>query len=226
LALSPSEKGVAVQIVLLGPPGAGKGTQAKLMVEEYHLMHLSTGELLRQNIAEGTALGMKAAPFMERGQYVPDALVNDMVAACLERPEARGGFILDGYPRTVEQAETLDALLESAGHPLDVAIHLDVNPDDLVQRLSGRRVCTGCGATYHLQSMPPLKPDQCDLCGSWLYQRPDDSEETIRTRMDVYRRQTEPVLDYYLAQRKLRTVDAGQGIERTFEQIQRLLGRP
>jgi adenylate kinase len=213
-----------VQIVLLGPPGAGKGTQANLMIERYHLLHLSTGELLRRNIAEGTALGMKAAPFMEKGQYVPDALVNDMVEACLDRPAARGGVIFDGYPRTVAQAETLDALLERKRRPLDVAIHLEVNPEDLVARLSGRRVCAGCGATYHLQSMPPLKVDACDLCGSWLYQRPDDNEDTIRTRMQVYRRQTEPVLDYYQAQHKLRTVDAGQGIERTFEQIQRLMG--
>jgi len=216
--------GVSVQIVLLGPPGAGKGTQARLMVERYHLLHVSTGELLRQNIAEGTALGMKAAPYMEQGQYVPDSLVNDMVESCLSGPTARNGFILDGYPRTVAQAETLDAYLTRKDRPLDVAIHLDVNPEDLVRRLSGRRVCAGCGATYHLETMPPLKPGQCDLCGSWLYQRPDDSEETIRTRMAVYRKQTEPVLDYYLRQRKLRTVDAGQGIERTFEHIQRLLG--
>lgn len=212
-----------MQIVLLGPPGAGKGTQAERMVEDYHLLHISTGELLRRNIAEGTALGMKAAPYMEQGQYVPDSLVNDMVAACLSGPAAHSGFILDGYPRTVAQAETLDALLQARGAPLDMAIHLEVNPDDLVRRLSGRRVCTGCGATYHLETKPPAKRGVCNLCGSWLYQRPDDREETIRTRMEVYHKQTEPVLDYYRGRNKLHTVDANKGIAGTFEQIQALL---
>ncbi len=211
-------------LVLLGAPGAGKGTQAKLIVDHFHLLHLSTGDLLRKNITEGTDLGRKAAPFMESGQYVPDALINDMVEVQLDRPEAACGIIFDGYPRTLQQAETLDDLLCRKGRPLDVALHLEVDTEALVARLAGRRVCTGCGAVYHLQSMPPLKSGVCDVCGSSLIQRTDDNETTIRKRMEVYQAQTEPLLGYYRSQRKLRDVDASGGVERTFEQINHLLG--
>jgi len=213
-----------LQLVLLGPPGAGKGTQAKLLVEKFQLLHLSTGDLLRTNIAEGTELGARAKPYMESGQYVPDSLINDMVEARIDAPDAAGGVIFDGYPRTIQQAETLDELLERKGRPIDVAIHLEVNASVLIARLSGRRVCTGCGAVYHVQTMPPLKADTCDVCGSKMIQRPDDNEETIRKRMEVYNEQTSPLLDYYLKQRKLRTVDASQGVERTFEKLSALLG--
>lgn len=211
-------------VVLLGAPGAGKGTQAKLIVDRFHLLHLSTGDLLRRNIAEGTDLGRKAAPYLDSGWYVPDEVINGMVGAQLDRPEARRGVVFDGYPRTLQQAETLDALLCDKDRPLAVAIHLEVDTEDLVARLSGRRVCVGCGAVYHTQSMPPLEAGVCDVCGSALIQRADDNETTIRRRMEVYKAQTEPLLDYYRAQRKLRDVDAGGGVERAFEQINRLLG--
>lgn len=213
-----------MQLVLLGPPGAGKGTQAKLLVDRFQFLHLSTGDLLRKNIAEGTSLGAKAKPFIESGAYVPDGLINDMVEARIDEPDAVKGAIFDGYPRTQIQAEALDCLLQRKGRPLDVAIHLEVNPSILVARLSGRRVCTGCGAVYHLQTMPPLQEGVCDVCGSPLIQRPDDKEDTIRTRMEVYRQQTEPLLDYYTSSRRLRTVDAAQGVERTFERLSALLG--
>lgn len=214
---------VAVLMVLLGAPGAGKGTQARLIVEHFRLLHLSTGDLLRKNIHEGTDLGARAAPLMNNGQYVPDDLINAMVEAQLDRPEAACGVIFDGYPRTLQQAEALDDLLRRRGHPLDVTIHLHVDTEVLVARLAGRRVCTGCGAVYHLKTMPPLRPGICDACGSPLVQREDDNEETVRKRMEVYRAQTEPLLDYYRAQRRLREVDASNGVENTFERISRLL---
>ncbi|HEY3267373.1 MAG TPA: adenylate kinase [Armatimonadota bacterium] len=213
-----------MELVLLGAPGAGKGTQAKLITEAYRLLHLSTGDVLRRNVADGTPLGLEAKKYMDGGQYVPDDLINDLVADQMERPEAKGGVAFDGYPRTLNQAEKLDAMLGKKCRPIDVAINLEVDEEALVVRLAGRRVCGGCGAPYHLKSMPPLRPDVCDACGSPLIQRPDDREETIRTRMEVYRRQTEPLLDYYAKQRKLRTVDASEGIEKTFERVQALLG--
>lgn len=213
-----------MQLLLLGPPGAGKGTQAKLITERYQLLHLSTGDLLRKNIANGTALGDEARPYMESGKYVPDELVNKMVEAAIDDPAARNGVVFDGYPRTLNQAETLDALLENKGRPIDVVINLDVMPEVLIERLSGRRVCKGCGAIYHVKTMPSLTQGVCDQCGGELYQRADDNEETIRTRLKVYNQQTEPLLNYYGQQRKLRNVDAAQGIERTSERVFELLG--
>lgn len=213
-----------MQILLLGPPGAGKGTQAKLLAERLNLLHLSTGDVLRQNVANKTALGMEALPYMESGKYVPDDLINRMVEDQLDSPAAAEGVIFDGYPRTLNQAETLDALLERKGRPIAAVIVLDITDDELVERLSGRRVCSGCGAIYQLKSMPPLKPDTCDHCGAALYQRVDDNEETVRTRLKVYAEQTSPLVEYYTAQRKVRHVDASQGIEKTFERVMALLG--
>ena len=212
-----------MQLILLGAPGSGKGTQAKLIVEKHGWLHLSTGDVLRKNVAEGTALGAKAKPLMESGQYVPDDLINAMVEDQLDRPEGRTGVVFDGYPRTLNQAQALDALLERKGRPVEKVLHLEINPQALVARLAGRRVCTGCGAPYHLVSMPPLKEGVCDACGSPLMQRKDDSEETVRTRLDVYKTQTAPLLDYYAAQGKLYAVDATGGIEKAFEGIKAVL---
>lgn len=214
-----------MQLILLGAPGSGKGTQAKLIVEACGWLHLSTGDLLRKNVAEGTPLGAKAKPIMESGQYVPDDIINDMVEDQLRRPEARSGVVFDGYPRTLNQAQTLDDMLDRLGRPIEAVVHLEIDPEELVSRLSGRRVCTGCGAPYHVKAMPPLREGVCDSCGSPLMQRKDDSEETVRTRLEVYRQQTSPLLDYYQAQGKLRTVDAGEGIEKTFERIRAVLNR-
>ena len=212
-----------MQLILLGAPGSGKGTQAKLIVEKHGWLHLSTGDVLRKNVAEGTALGAKAKPLMESGQYVPDDLINAMVEDQLDRPEGRTGVVFDGYPRTLNQAQALDALLERKGRPIEKVLHLEINPEALVARLAGRRVCTGCGAPFHLANMPPLKEGICDACGSPLMQRKDDSEETVRTRLDVYKAQTAPLLDYYAAQGKLYEVDASEGIEKAFEGIQAVL---
>ncbi|HEY3412985.1 MAG TPA: adenylate kinase [Armatimonadota bacterium] len=212
-----------MQLILLGAPGSGKGTQAKLIVQQHGWLHLSTGDVLRKNVADGTPLGAKAKPLMESGQYVPDDLINAMVEDQLDRPEGRGGVVFDGYPRTINQAQALDALLERKGRPVQLVLHLEINPEALIARLSGRRVCTGCGAPYHTVSMPPLKEGVCDACGSPLMQRKDDSEETVRTRLEVYQKQTAPLLDYYAAQGKLRAVDAAEGVEKTFEGIQAVL---
>lgn len=212
-----------MQLILLGAPGSGKGTQAKLIVEKHGWLHLSTGDVLRKNVAEGTALGSQAKPLMESGQYVPDDLINAMVEDQLDRPEARAGVVFDGYPRTLNQAQALDALLERKGRPIEKVLHLEINPDALVARLSGRRVCTGCGAPYHLVSMPPLKEGICDACGCPLMQRKDDAEDTVRTRLEVYKTQTAPLLDYYDAQGRLYAVNAADGIENAFEGIQAVL---
>jgi adenylate kinase len=214
-----------VQLILLGAPGSGKGTQAKLIVEKHGWLHLSTGDLLRKNVADGTALGAKAKPIMESGQYVPDDIINGMVEDELDKPAAQQGVVFDGYPRTLNQAASLDALLQRKGRPVEAVLHLEINPDELVARLSGRRVCTGCGAPYHVKSLPPVKDGVCDACGSPLTQRKDDSEETVRTRLNVYRDQTSPLLEYYAGQGKLVAVDASEGIEKTFEGIQAALAR-
>lgn len=212
-----------MQLILLGAPGSGKGTQAKLIVEKHGWLHLSTGDVLRKNVAEGTALGARAKPIMESGQYVPDHLINAMVEDQLDRPEGRTGVVFDGYPRTLNQAEALDALLERKGRPVERVLHLVINPEELITRLSGRRVCSACGAPYHVRAMPPLQEGVCDACGSPLMQRKDDSEDTVRTRLDVYDAQTAPLLDYYASQGKLQNIDASEGIEKTFERIQALL---
>jgi adenylate kinase len=213
----------ALQLILLGAPGSGKGTQAKLIVEAHGWLHLSTGDVLRKNVADGTDLGARAKPIMESGQYVPDDLINAMVEDQLDRPEAQAGVVFDGYPRTLNQAQSLDVLLARKDRPIERALHLEINPDELVARLGGRRVCTGCGTPYHVKSLPPVQEGVCDACGSPLMQRKDDAEDTVRTRLDVYKAQTAPLLDYYAAQGKLRTVDASQGIEKTFEGIQAAL---
>jgi adenylate kinase len=212
-----------VQLILLGAPGSGKGTQAKLIVEKHGWLHLSTGDVLRKNVAEGTPLGARAKPIMESGQYVPDDLINAMVEDQLDRPEGRTGVVFDGYPRTLNQAEALDALLDRKCRPVEMVLHLVIDPEELITRLSGRRVCTGCGAPYHLRAMPPLHEGVCDACGSPLMQRKDDSEETVRTRLDVYNAQTAPLLDYYAGQGKLQNIDASEGIEKSFERIQAAL---
>lgn len=214
-----------MQLILLGAPGSGKGTQAKLIVEKHGWLHLSTGDLLRKNVADGTALGAKAKPIMESGQYVPDDIINGMVEDELDKPAAQAGVVFDGYPRTLNQAASLDALLERKGRPIEAVLHLEINPDELVARLSGRRVCTGCGAPYHVKSLPPVKDGVCDACGCALVQRKDDSEDTVRTRLQVYKDQTSPLLEYYAAQGKLIAVDASEGIEKTFEGIQSALAR-
>jgi len=199
-----------MKLVLLGPPGAGKGTQAKGMAKELKLAHISTGDLLRANVAGGTALGLEAKEYMNKGLLVPDSLVTKMLEERFGMPDIKTGFILDGYPRTINQAKTLDKILSAKKMALDVVFDLDSSEPVIVQRLSGRLVCRKCGALFHKTNMPPKKNMVCDNCSGELYQRDDDKEETIRKRLAVYRQEVAALLDYYKKGNILFTVSADQ----------------
>jgi len=185
-----------INIILLGPPGAGKGTQAKSLAQELNLLHISTGDLLRENVKNNTSLGIKAKEYMEKGELVPDELINDMIKEKLSSLDNKGGFVLDGYPRNVKQAEFLDNLLKNYNQKTFV-IYLKVSERVMLERLSGRRICSNCQSIYHLRNMPPKKDSICDICGGKLYQRPDDQEEVIKKRYSVYLKETQVLLDYY-----------------------------
>ncbi len=197
-----------MNIVLLGPPGAGKGTQSKRLAERLGVPHISTGDLLRKNVTDNTELGREAKSYMDKGLLVPDELVTRMLTGRFEQEDVKGGFILDGYPRNTAQAETLDGILSGPGLDIGMAIYLDTSEEVIVQRLSGRLVCTKCGANYHATNMPPRKTMVCDACSSPLYQRADDKEETIRRRLEVYNKESAPVIDYYSARGILSRLEA------------------
>lgn len=211
-----------MRIVLLGPPGAGKGTQAKLMLERTGMAHISTGDLLRAAAASGSTLGTAAKGYMDRGELVPDALVIDMIRERLASMGTAPSFMLDGFPRTVAQAEALESLLASRQCPLDHVVSLDVPRDELVHRLSGRRTCRQCNAMYHVQFDPPRVPGACDRCSGELYQREDDREDTIRARLGVYDRATAPLIAFYRGRGLLREVD---GTGATGDVLDRVLAR-
>ena len=212
-----------MNIVLLGPPGAGKGTQAKKISEYYSLPHISTGDILRENISNNTTLGLKARSYMSRGELVPDELLITIIRERLSKPDCSKGFLLDGYPRTVPQADALQMILTEAGRRLDVVLNIEVSDEELIKRLSGRRVCGTCGASYHLVFNPPKKDMVCDKCGGKLLQREDDKPEAIRNRLMVYKKQTEPLIKYYTKKSILRTVDGGKDIQQIFEDIKKVL---
>ena len=197
-------------MVFLGPPGAGKGTQARDLAQEWGVPHIATGDMLREAVAAGTPLGQDAKRYMDQGALVPDDVIVGVIAERLGKPDAKRGFLLDGFPRTIPQAEALRALLDSLGQPLDRVIFFDVSEAELLRRLTGRRVCRNCGATYHVVSAPSARPGVCDRCGGELYQRADDSEATVRNRLRVYATQTEPLLAYYRDERLLSSV-RGEG---------------
>lgn len=213
-----------MRIVLLGAPGAGKGTQAVLLVEKLNVPHISTGDIFRSNIANGTELGKKAKEYIDKGELVPDEVTIGIVKDRLEKPDCKNGFILDGFPRTIPQAECLDEILESMGMSLDYVVDIDVDDQYIIKRLSGRRVCPGCGASYHITNNPPAKPGICDRCGKEIIQRKDDEEETILNRLKTYHAQTEPLIDYYRKQGKLISVDGRQNIEDTTRSILKAVG--
>lgn len=193
----------------MGPPGAGKGTQAKTLAVKLGLAHISTGDILRQNVAKATQLGAQAKEYMNKGLLVPDELVTKMVKDRLSQPDAAKGFILDGYPRNLKQAESLEAILKELAMGIDFVIDLDVDEKTVIERLSGRLACKGCNANYHIKNMPPKKPMICDNCGGALYQRQDDKEETIKKRLEVYRAESSPLIEHFRKENKLQQVFAG-----------------
>lgn len=213
-----------MKLVMLGAPGAGKGTQAKKLAEKYQIPHISTGDIFRANIKNNTELGIKAKEFMDKGLLVPDELVLELVADRLSQEDAMRGFVLDGFPRTIPQATNLDETLTKINSRIDYAIDVDVPDENIVRRMSGRRACVKCGATYHTEHIPPKKEGICDVCGSDLILRADDQPETVLKRLAVYHEQTQPLIDYYGSKEILRTVDGTLPIEDIFSQIVSILG--
>ena len=213
----------ALRLVIFGPPGSGKGTQSKLISELYGIPHISTGDIFRDEMARGSRLGRLAEEYISKGLLVPDEVVVEMVRERLLREDCKPGFILDGFPRTLRQAEELDRILEELGGRLDAVINLVVDEEEVVRRITLRRVCSVCGAIYHLEFNPPKRPGVCDRCGGKLYQREDDTEEVVRKRLEVYRTQTEPILRYYREKGLVRDVDGNPSIEEVFEQVKAVL---
>ena len=195
-----------MKIIMLGAPGAGKGTQAKQIAGKYGIPHISTGDIFRANIKNGTELGKKAKEFMDQGLLVPDELTCDLVMDRIGQDDCKNGFVLDGFPRTIPQAEALDAALTKIGEKMDYAIDVDVPDENIVNRMAGRRACLDCGATYHIVSLPPKTEGKCDACGADLVLRDDDKPETVQKRLGVYHEQTQPLIDYYEKQGLLLTV--------------------
>jgi len=215
-------EGKQVNMVLLGPPGAGKGTQAALLIKEFGLLHVSTGDMLREAVKEGNEMGQKVSGYMNSGELVPDEIVTALVIERMNKPDAKRGVILDGYPRTRIQAESLDSSLEGSGKSLAVVLYFKTSEDVAVQRLSGRRVCRNCGKNYHVTNMPPAKEDICDACDGQLYQREDDKPETVRKRLVVYEESTEDLIEYYRDKGQLKEVNGDIPAEKLFEDIKAL----
>lgn len=213
-----------MKIIMLGAPGAGKGTQAKKIAEKYSIPHISTGDIFRANIKNGTELGKKAKTFMDQGLLVPDELVVHLVVDRLNQEDCKNGCVLDGFPRTIPQAEALDAALEAAGQVVDYAINVEVPDENIVKRMSGRRACVSCGATYHIVYAPTKEENICDTCHGELILRDDDKPETVQKRLNVYHEQTQPLIDYYTKKNILVEVDGTQDIEDVFAAIVKVLG--
>ena len=213
-----------MKIVFMGPPGAGKGTQAEKIIENYKIPHLSTGDMFRKAIKDQTELGMEAKRYMDQGALVPDHVTIGIVKDRLSESDCKSGFLLDGFPRTVDQAKALDEILTSLDSKIDYVINIDVDLDILKERLTGRRICRSCGATYHMIFNPPKNADVCDKCGGELYQRKDDNEETVGNRLNVYVSQTKPLLDYYSLAGNLVNINGQQSIDLVFAEIQDVLG--
>ncbi|MEE1015342.1 MAG: adenylate kinase [Lachnospiraceae bacterium] len=213
-----------MKIIMLGAPGAGKGTQAKKIADKYQIPHISTGDIFRANIKNGTELGKKAKTYMDQGLLVPDELVVDLVVDRLAQDDCANGCVLDGFPRTIPQAESLDAALGAKGEAIDYAIDVDVPDENIINRMSGRRACVACGATYHIVHIPTKVEGICDRCGEKLILRDDDKPETVKKRLDVYHAQTQPLIDYYTTKNVLKSVDGTQDMEDVFKAIVRILG--
>ena len=213
-----------MKIIMLGAPGAGKGTQAKKIAEKYSIPHISTGDIFRANIKNGTELGMKAKTYMDQGLLVPDELVVDLVVDRVQQEDCANGYVLDGFPRTIPQAEALDNALNALGQKMDYAINVEVPDANIVNRMGGRRACVGCGATYHLEFAPTKVEGVCDNCQGELILREDDKPETVQKRLNVYHEQTQPLIDYYTAKEIMVEVDGTVDINDVFQAIVNILG--
>ena len=213
-----------MKIIMLGAPGAGKGTQAKQIADKYGVPHISTGDIFRANIKNGTELGKKAKEYMDKGLLVPDELVCDLVVDRIQQADCEKGYILDGFPRTIPQAEALENALNAIEQKLDYAIDIDVPDENIINRMSGRRACVGCGATYHLVYAPTKTEGICDVCGKELILRDDDKPETVKKRLDVYHTQTQPLIDFYTERKVLVEVDGTQSMDKVFDDIMKILG--
>jgi adenylate kinase len=214
-----------MKIIMLGAPGAGKGTQAKRLAEKFTIPHISTGDIFRANIKNGTELGKKAKGYMDQGLLVPDELVVDLVVDRIKQVDCEKGYILDGFPRTIPQAEALDNALKAIDEKVDFAVNVEVPDSDIVSRMSGRRACLNCGATYHVVTIPTKVEGICDTCGSEIVLREDDKPETVLKRLEVYHNQTQPLIDYYTKQGILKEVDGRKNMTDTFEDILKVLGK-
>lgn len=212
-----------MKIIMLGAPGAGKGTQAKMISEKYHIPHISTGDIFRANIKNGTELGTEAKKYMDQGLLVPDELTVRILLDRVSNKDCTEGYVLDGFPRTIPQAEVLDNALEELGDKIDYAINIDIADEVIVSRMSGRRACLTCGATYHTEYIIPVKEGICDKCGSELILRDDDKAETVLKRLQVYHTQTQPLIDFYENKKVLKSVDGTKKLEMVFEEICTLL---
>lgn len=214
-----------MNLLIMGPPGGGKGTQCEVLTKELDITHISTGDMFRENVKAGTELGKKAKEYMDQGALVPDDLVVAMVKDRLSKPDCANGFLLDGFPRTIPQAEALDVALGDMGIKLDAVLNIAVPRAKLLDRLTGRRVCRSCGATYHVIFNPPAEEGKCGKCGGELYQRSDDTEQTVNQRLDVYEEQTAPLIDYYAKQGLLKETDGDQEISKVSKDVLASLGR-
>ena len=213
-----------MKVIMLGAPGAGKGTQAKKIAAKYTIPHISTGDIFRANIKNGTELGKKAKTYMDQGLLVPDELVVDLVVDRVQQADCENGYVLDGFPRTIPQAESLDEALKKLDQKIDYAINIEVPDENIIRRMSGRRACVGCGATYHVVYNPPKKEEGCDVCGEKLILRDDDQPDTVKKRLDVYHDQTQPLIDYYEKSDVLKEVDGTMDMEDVFRAITAILG--
>jgi adenylate kinase len=214
---------VVMKIIMLGAPGAGKGTQAKMIAEKYAIPHVSTGDIFRANIKEGTELGKEAKQYMDKGLLVPDELTVKILLDRVAKDDCKNGYVLDGFPRTIPQAEVLDNALNELGDKIDYAIDVDVPDENIIKRMSGRRACLACGATYHIEHIPPKAEGICDTCGQELVLRDDDKPETVKNRLNVYHEQTQPLIDFYTAKGILKTVDGTVDMKEVFGAIVSIL---
>ena len=213
-----------MKIIMLGAPGAGKGTQAKKIADKYQIPHISTGDIFRANIKEGTELGKKAKSYMDQGQLVPDELTLELIMDRFQNPDCKNGYVLDGFPRTIPQAEALTEALAKKGETIDYAINVEVPDENIINRMGGRRACLACGSTYHIVYAPNRVEGICDRCGGKLVLRDDDKPQTVKNRLNVYHNQTQPLIEYYTRQGKLAEVDGTQSMEDVFNAIVKILG--